>query len=244
MTEPNAAGGDGGAGKPAGEGAPKPQGVDVESLVSAVVERLTPLVAQQVTGAVKRNVASTLEGLDLDALKGLTAGTPKPGADDKGKVTPEQVKVADLTRQVEALTKQSATLRARAVRGAVSAEIAKHSPTEGATELLVDRFASLVKEDESSGSLFVDAEDGPRPFGEHLSGFFKSRPDLVRASARTGSGAGASAGAWQGDMPKSKSELLFTVRKDAGGRDQRVETPERRTDFIKRFGKDAYDRLP
>lgn len=232
-------GGDG-AVKPAGNGAPAPApSVDVNAIVEAVTAKLEAQVANMVTGAVKRNVASAFEGIDLDALKG-NGGTPKP-ADGK-KLSPEAVRLADVERRLEVATKEAERNRARALRAGVLETVSKSGVTDEAAELLVDKFAAMVVEDDG-GKLHVKNGDSSTPFADYLAEHLKTRKGLLRASAREGSGAGQG-NAWAGAMPKSKGEVLYTFGKDAKGRVTRTARHEGLESFLAAHGRAAFDALP
>lgn len=239
MSDPIQGGGDG-AGKPEGNGAPaNAPSVTIDELVSAVAAKLEGNLANMVTGAVKRNVASALEGLDLAKLKG-NADAPKDG-DDKGKkLSPAEVQLAEVKRQVEALTKESQTYKSRALRAGVAELVTKANVTPEAAELLTDKFAGMVVEDES-GKLHVKSGDESQPFSDFLTGYLKDRKGLLKSQAREGSGAGAGGG-WSEAMPKTRRELMsHPTNKGPDGKP--VPTPERAAAF-KAAHPDMWDKLP
>lgn len=240
MAEPNAASGSPAPGQPAGNGAaPNAPSIDIDALVSKVAESLKPVLSQEITGAVKRNVASALEGIDLAKLKGEP---PAPNGGEPGKkLTKAEVEAAELRQQVERLTKESDRNRTRALRGGVIEAVGKAGVTDEAAELLVDKFAALVIEDES-GKLHVKTGDDSQPFEAFLGAYLKDRKGLLKSTARPGSGAGA-ASTWSEPMPKTRTELLFHP-KDKGPDGKPLPTPNRANDFKRIHGEAAWKALP
>ena len=203
--------------------------VDIKTVVAEALAALQPEVAKMVTGAVKRVTAEEITA-KMEALKG-NADAPKDGDKDK-KLTPAEVQLAEVKRQVETLTKESQTYKSRALRSEVAKAVLSANVTTDVTDLLTDKFAGIVTEGED-GKLYVKEADTLRPFNEYLSGFLKDRKGLVKASVREGSGAGQSSD-WSEPMPKTKRELLYhPTEKDVYGKAK--DTPGRAAQFKAKY---------
>jgi len=238
--------GGGGAVKPdAGSAPDKGASVNVDEISGKVAEALKSQIADMVTGAVKRNletsIASKFEGIDLEALRGKAAPVKPASKAGDEKVNPLQ---ADYDAQkiiVDGLKKDMDGYKTRAMRAGVQEVLAKFKPTTASGELVLDKFAALVAEDDS-GKLYVKSGDSTLTLEDSLTSYFKDRPELLQASAREGSGAGASTG-WSEKMPTTKAELMFQTVKSPSGQETQEATPQRMGAFIAAKGQAALDAL-
>jgi hypothetical protein len=234
-----------GAGIPGGSGAAgSAPSVDVEAIVGRVVEALKPELGRQVTGAVKRTVeeslTSRLEGINLDALKGESGGAAPKDPPAPGTVKAVEAQLAELKRQFEREQGVRQKYQARALRSGVAELVSAAKVSDDARELLTERFAAIAVEGEDDGGLYYKGQDGPVPLKEHIAAYLKTRPGLLQASARPGSGTGSPTSGWTDPQPKSKREVLF-AKNEKG---KAIPTPARREAFIATHGEDAWDRLP
>jgi hypothetical protein len=224
--------------------------VDPEALKAAVAEALGGIresISQEITGAVKRQIASTLEGVDLEALKKGKPGTPEPDKQDK--VNPLEAKLGELTKEHDSLKADVEKYRQRALRAGVVEAVAEAKVHEDARPLLVTTLAALAKEDEA-GKLYIPGEnDTPVPLADHLTAYLKDKPGLLESAARPGSGAGESANTWTGDMPKTRADVMYERGPDGKFvidpvTQQPKMTPDRVSKFIAAKGQEAWDKLP
>lgn len=180
------------------------KGVDEDK---RLIEKLKPEISRQITGAVKRQVAQIAE----------EAPAPPTAAGE----------AVRLRRRVEDLETEVTTWKHRAHRAQILEALDRHEVTSGARDLLVDKLAASVRPGEEGDLFIVFGEDGHEVLiDNYLSGYLAARRDLVRSSARSGSGAPSHLAASPSPEGEPR-ELADLLRDPVTGRP----TPERAERF-------------